>query len=105
MGSADSNALSVMLELQADCFAGIWAHHAQQQRQILEQGDVEEGLAAASAVGDDTLQRRARGRVMPESFTHGSSAQRTYWFRRGLEQGTLQACDTFNAPAGRERGR
>lgn len=105
MGSADSNALSVMLELQADCFAGIWAHHAQQQRQILDQGDVEEGLAAASAVGDDTLQRRARGRVMPESFTHGSSAQRTYWFRRGLEQGTLQACDTFNAPAGKERGR
>ncbi|WP_224362126.1 KPN_02809 family neutral zinc metallopeptidase [Hyalangium versicolor] len=105
VGEADSNALSVMLELQADCFAGIWAHHAQEQRQILEQGDVEEGLAAASAVGDDTLQKRARGRVVPESFTHGSAAQRTSWFRRGLEQGTLQACDTFNASDSRGKRR
>lgn len=92
---ANANALSVLQELQADCFAGIWAHHAQQQRQVLEPGDVEEGLNAASAIGDDTLQRRAGGHVVPESFTHGSSAQRVFWFRRGLEQGTLEACDTF----------
>jgi predicted metalloprotease len=87
----------VLTELQADCFAGIWAHHAQKQRKVLEEGDIEEGLGAATAIGDDTLQRRARGRVVPESFTHGSSAQRVSWFRRGLEQGTLEACDTFNA--------
>lgn len=100
----DANTLSVMQELQADCFAGIWAHHAQRQRQVLEQGDVEEGLTAASAVGDDTLQRRARGRVVPESFTHGSSDQRVFWFRRGLEQGTVEACDTFSEDApGRKR--
>ncbi|WNG61691.1 flagellar biosynthesis protein FlgM [Archangium gephyra] len=92
---AQANALSVLQELQADCFAGIWAHHAQRQRQILEQGDVEEGLKAASAIGDDTLQRRAGGHVVPESFTHGSSAQRVEWFRKGLEQGTVEACDTF----------
>lgn len=95
VGEEESNALSVRMELQADCFAGIWAHHAQKERNILEQGDVEEGLAAASAIGDDTLQRRAQGHVVPESFTHGSSAQRVTWFRRGLEQGTLEACDTF----------
>ncbi|MCE9667685.1 neutral zinc metallopeptidase [Myxococcus stipitatus] len=94
---AEANALSVLQELQADCFAGIWAHHAQQERRLLEPGDVEEGLAAASAIGDDTLQRRAQGYVVPESFTHGSSAQRVEWFRRGLEQGTLEACDTFGA--------
>ncbi|RKH88361.1 flagellar biosynthesis protein FlgM [Corallococcus sp. AB045] len=92
-----ANQLSVLTELQADCFAGIWAHHAQKARNILEQGDVEEGLGAASAVGDDTLQKRARGHVVPESFTHGSAAQRMTWFKRGLEQGTLEACDTFNA--------
>ena len=95
MSRAQANALSVLQELQADCFAGIWAHHAQKQRQILEQGDVEEGLRAASAIGDDTLQRRSSGHVVPESFTHGSSAQRVEWFRRGLEQGTVEACDTF----------
>jgi predicted metalloprotease len=105
MGQAESNALSVRLELQADCFAGIWAHHAQRQRQLLEEGDVEEGLGAASAVGDDTLQRRARGRVVPESFTHGSAEQRIAWFRRGLEQGTLEACDTFNPRSRAPRGR
>ncbi|QRK10234.1 zinc metallopeptidase [Archangium violaceum] len=100
----DANALSVLQELQADCFAGIWAHHAQRQRQVLERGDVEEGLTAASAVGDDTLQRRARGRVVPESFTHGSSEQRAFWFRRGFEQGTVEACDTFGEDApGRTR--
>ncbi|MET0403648.1 MAG: neutral zinc metallopeptidase [Cystobacter sp.] len=94
---ADANALSVLQELQADCFAGIWAHHAQKQRQVLEPGDIEEGLMAASAIGDDTLQRRAGGRVVPESFTHGSSKQRATWFRRGFEQGSLEACDTFAA--------
>ena len=92
-----ANQLSVLTELQADCFAGIWAGRAQKARNILEQGDVEEGLGAASAVGDDTLQKRARGYVVPESFTHGSAAQRMTWFKRGLEQGTLEACDTFNA--------
>jgi predicted metalloprotease len=102
MGQADANALSVLQELQADCFAGIWAHHAQRQRQVLEAGDVEEGLNAASSIGDDTLQRRAGGRVMPESFTHGSSEQRVMWFRRGLEQGTLEACDTFGAASGKK---
>ena len=102
MSRADANALSVLQELQADCFAGIWAHHAQRQRQVLEEGDIEEGLAAASAIGDDTLQRRSQGRVVPESFTHGSAAQRVQWFRRGFEQGTLEACDTFGAAS---RGR
>ncbi len=97
----EANALSVLQELQADCFAGIWAHHANRQRQLLEAGDVEEGLGAASAIGDDTLQRRTRGHVVPESFTHGSSAQRVSWFRRGLEQGTLEACDTFRQAGGR----
>jgi len=96
---ADANELSVLQELQADCFAGIWAHHAQKQRQVLERGDIEEGLTAASAIGDDTLQRRSSGHVVPESFTHGSSEQRVSWFRRGFDQGTLEACDTF-----RERG-
>lgn len=102
MRGADANALSVLQELQADCFAGIWAHHASRQRKLLEAGDVDEGLAAASAIGDDTLQKRARGRVVPESFTHGSSAQRMQWFRRGLEQGTLEACDTFGEASGRQ---
>jgi predicted metalloprotease len=96
----EGNALSVRQELQADCFAGLWARHAHQQRQILEEGDVEEGLNAASAIGDDTLQRQTQGRVVPESFTHGSSAQRVEWFKRGLNSGELAQCDTFNA-AGR----
>jgi predicted metalloprotease len=86
---------SVALELQADCFAGVWAHHAESQRDLLESGDVEEGLGAAAAIGDDRMQRRARGTVMPESFTHGSSEQRVSWFRRGLESGDPGACDTF----------
>jgi predicted metalloprotease len=90
------NALSVRLELQADCFAGVWAHHAQRARQILEQGDVEEALNAASQIGDDTLQRKARGEVVPESFTHGTSAQRERWFMTGLKTGSVKACDTFN---------
>lgn len=93
-GEAQANALSVQLELQADCFAGIWAHNADASRQILESGDVEEGLNAASAIGDDRLQKQSRGYVSPESFTHGTSAQRVEWFKRGLDRGSLQACDT-----------
>jgi predicted metalloprotease len=95
---AQANALSVRVELQADCFAGVWANQANRTKQILEQGDVEQGLNAASAVGDDRLQMRARGYVVPESFTHGSSAQRVRWFRRGLDSGDLRQCDTFAAP-------
>ena len=94
---AEQNALSVRLELQADCFAGLWAHHADRARNILERGDVDEALTAASAIGDDRLQRQSRGVVVPESFTHGTSAQRQRWFRRGLEQGRVEACDTFAA--------
>jgi hypothetical protein len=97
VGEAEANQLSVMVELQADCFAGVWANHADQSQQILEAGDVEEGLAAAAAVGDDRLQRQAQGYVVPESFTHGTSEQRTRWFRRGLQSGSLRDCDTFNA--------
>lgn len=96
MGKVDANRLSVMQELQADCFAGIWAHNAQRSRQILEQGDLEEGLNAASAIGDDRLQRQTRGYVTPDSFTHGSSEQRVRWFKRGLTEGRLTACDTFS---------
>jgi len=95
-GEVEANELSVRQELQADCFAGIWAHHANRSRQILEAGDIEEGLTAASAIGDDRLQRQAQGYVVPESFTHGSSAQRVRWFETGFEDGTLAACDTFN---------
>ena len=91
---AEQNALSVRQELQADCYAGIWAHHAQ-RRDLLEEGDLEEALRAAAAIGDDTLQRRARGRVAPESFTHGSAEQRARWFRVGFQRGALDACDTF----------
>jgi predicted metalloprotease len=92
-----ANALSVRLELQADCLAGVWAHHAQVDRQILEAGDVEEALNAATQIGDDTLQRKAQGTIVPESFTHGSGAQRVAWFRRGLDGGSLQQCNTFEA--------
>jgi len=95
----EANRLSVKQELQADCYAGIWAHDANRSRQILETGDIEEGLAAASAIGDDRLQKQARGYVTPDSFTHGSSKQRVAWFRRGLAEGTLKACDTFTAGA------
>lgn len=97
LSEADANALQVRVELQADCFAGLWAHHADRARQLLEQGDVQEGLRAASAIGDDTIQKRTRGTVVPDSFTHGSSAQRVRWFQRGLDSGRLAACDTFNA--------
>jgi predicted metalloprotease len=96
---AQQNQLQVLMELQADCYAGIWAHHAERSRQILEQGDIEEALAAASAVGDDTIQKRMQGYVQPESFTHGTAQQRTQWFKRGLETGSMQACDTFKAGA------
>jgi uncharacterized protein len=91
---ADDNQISVRQELQADCFAGIWAHETN-RRNILQTGDVEEGLRAAAAIGDDTLQRRTGGRVSPESFTHGSSEQRVTWFRRGFDSGSMEACDTL----------
>jgi len=94
---ARENELSVRLELQADCYAGIWAHSTA-QRQLLEAGDVEEAMAAATAIGDDTLQRQARGRVRPDTFTHGSSEQRVRWFRQGFSTGQLENCDTFSAP-------
>ena len=96
-GEREANALSVRLELQADCFAGVWAFHADKARQILEQGDVEEALNAASAIGDDRLQKQSRGHVTPDSFTHGSSAQRVEWFQRGLKSGRMDQCDTFAA--------
>ncbi|UXI67979.1 KPN_02809 family neutral zinc metallopeptidase [Tahibacter amnicola] len=89
--------LSVRQELQADCLAGVWAHQAQRELQWLERGDVEAALAAATAIGDDRLQQQSRGRVVPDSFTHGTSAQRVQWFRRGLEQGKVSSCDTFAA--------
>jgi hypothetical protein len=89
-----SNELSVRMELQADCFAGVWGHSTA-KRDILERGDVEEGLNAAAAIGDDRLQRRSGGQVNPDSFTHGTSEQRAQWFRRGLESGTVEACNTF----------
>ncbi len=94
---SERNKLSVRMELQADCLAGVWAHQADQSRQILEAGDIEEGLNAASAIGDDRIQRRTQGYVVPDAFTHGSSAQRVRWFRFGLESGNLQSCDTFKA--------
>jgi predicted metalloprotease len=96
-GKQQANALSVRMELQADCFAGIWARHANEKRRILEPGDVEEGLGAAAAVGDDRIQMASRGYVSPESFTHGSAQQRVRWFRRGLDTGDLKACDAFAA--------
>ena len=95
----EANALSVRLELQADCLAGIWAHRADRTRQILETGDVEEALTAASAIGDDRLQQQSRGYVTPDSFTHGSAEQRVRWFKRGLDTGQFSTCDTFAAQA------
>ncbi|CAB3635885.1 KPN_02809 family neutral zinc metallopeptidase [Achromobacter pestifer] len=94
---SQANALSVRVELQADCFAGLWAQRANAARNILEGGDVEEALAAATAIGDDRLQKQAQGYAVPDSFTHGSSAQRVRWFKRGLESGNIKQCDTFAA--------
>lgn len=97
VSQVEYNKLSVKLELQADCFAGVWAHHADNQRQILEQGDVEEAMNAAAKIGDDALQRVQTGQVVPDSFTHGTSAQRQRWFKTGLQSGAMQSCDTFSA--------
>lgn len=97
LGQAEGNRLSVRLELQADCLAGVWANRADKARAIIEAGDIDEALTAASAIGDDRLQKQSRGTVVPESFTHGTSAQRAYWFRTGLASGDLNSCDTFGA--------
>ncbi|HSC34943.1 MAG TPA: neutral zinc metallopeptidase [Thermodesulfobacteriota bacterium] len=97
LGGAEANRLSVMQELQADCFAGVWAHNADRARDILEHGDIEEGLNAASSIGDDRLQMESQGRVTPDSFTHGSSRQRVTWFKRGLDSGDIESCNTFEA--------
>jgi len=94
---ARANALSVRLELQADCFSGVWANHANQMKQVLQPGDIDEALNAASHIGDDALQRQARGTVVPETFTHGTSAQRVHWFRQGFDSGDIHQCDTFQA--------
>ena len=96
MGKTEGNQLSVRLELQADCFAGIWAHRTEKAKRILETGDIEEALNAASAIGDDRLQKQARGYASPESFTHGSSQQRVKWFKKGLLGGSIQECNTFS---------
>jgi predicted metalloprotease len=96
-GGSQANALSVRMELQADCFAGVWGNRTNQAKNILEQGDVESALHAASAIGDDTLQRQSRGVVVPDAFTHGTSAQRVRWFKRGLDSGDIEQCKTFEA--------
>jgi predicted metalloprotease len=97
LGRTGANHVSIEIELQADCFAGVWAAQANNARKILEPGDLESGLNAASSVGDDTLQKREQGTVVPDSFTHGTSAQRVRWFRRGFEAGKIENCDTFSA--------
>ena len=97
LSETEANQLSVRQELQADCFAGLWAHHANRTRQVIESGDIEEAMNAASSIGDDRLQKQARGYVTPESFTHGSSTQRVRWFKQGWERGELAACNTFEA--------
>ncbi len=97
MSERDGNALSVRVELQADCFAGIWAHFAARQKGFVEEGDIEEALNAASRIGDDTLQKQAQGYVVPDSFNHGTSAQRVRWFKQGFRTGDIRSCDTFNA--------
>ena len=96
LSKVDANKLLVRQELQADCFAGVWAHHADRHRQMLEAGDVEEGITAASAIGDDTLQKQSQGYVVPDAFTHGTSAQRVKWFQTGLATGEMGSCNTFN---------
>jgi len=95
--ASERNALSVRLELQADCYAGLWAKVGQKQRKFLQPGDIEEAVQAANAIGDDRLQKQSQGTVVPESFTHGSSAQRIHWFKVGFDRGTLEACDTFTS--------
>ena len=97
MSEADYNQLSVRLELQADYYAGVWAHYADRVKHVVEAGDIDEAIKAASAVGDDTLQRCSRGYVVPDSFTHGSSAQRVRWFKKGYETGDIRQGDTFSA--------
>ena len=97
MDEANANRLSVLLELQADCYAGVWAHHAQRQRNLLEAGDLEEGLQAAASIGDDRLQRMSGRRINPDAFTHGTSAQRVQWFKTGFQYGDMKRCDTFKA--------
>jgi hypothetical protein len=97
MSQAQANALSVRVELQADCFAGVWAHHSQQSKDWLDPGDIESAMNAAAKIGDDTLQRSAGRAVVPESFTHGTSAQRQHWFQEGYKTGSVKACDTFSA--------
>ena len=97
LSKAEGNKLSVRQELQADCLAGVWANHANSTRQLLEVGDVEEGLTAASAIGDDTIQKQSQGYISPDSFTHGSAAQRVKWFKIGFESGDMDSCDTFNS--------
>lgn len=95
-GRDAANELSVRLELQADCLAGVWAHQTERQKQVLERGDVEEALGAAAAVGDDSIQKKTQGYVVPESFTHGSAEQRVKWFKRGFQSGSIDSCDTFS---------
>lgn len=95
-GGPDGNQMSVRLELQADCYAGVWANRANAKNQILEPGDIDEGMAAANAVGDDTLQKKSQGRVVPDAFTHGTSAQRVRWFKTGYQSGKPEVCDTFS---------
>jgi predicted metalloprotease len=97
LGTPQANALSVRQELQADCFAGLWGNHADRSRQLLEQGDIEEALNAAAAIGDDRLQQQGQGYVVPEAFTHGTSAQRVQWFRKGIDSGAFSDCDTFRS--------
>lgn len=96
LSKVEGNKLSVKQELQADCYAGVWAYHANDQRQLLEMGDIEEGLTAASAIGDDTLQKQSQGYVSPDSFTHGSADQRVEWFKQGLKTGKMSQCNTFS---------
>jgi predicted metalloprotease len=97
MGQADANQLQVRVELQADCFAGVWAHHADEKWRVIEPGDVEAAMQTASAIGDDRLQRRTQGYVVPDAFTHGSSEQRVRWFMAGLKSGDVASCNTFDA--------
>jgi hypothetical protein len=97
MSEREYNKVSVRVELQADCFAGVWAYHANNEKPFIEPGDIEEAIRAASAVGDDALQRASRGTVVPDSFTHGTSMQRVSWFKRGFDTGSVKACDTFSS--------